>query len=133
MNKSIVKREQEFQSAYKEWKETNNKEAWNIMFYRIYDCCHNIMAKQLIGVRIDPEDFENKLYDATLYVCKRLKENMEIGKLSSYCYLVCKGRLHNPRAQFNDKISYYDNIFETIEMDDSRSVSLEIEELFYDK
>ena len=121
---SIQEREAEFQSAFKEWKETNNKEAWNTIFYRIYDCCHNIMAKQLIGVRIDPEDFENKLYDATLYVCKRLKEGMEIGKLSSYLYLVCKGRLHNPKAQFQDKISYYDNIFEAIEYDQQKEENI---------
>lgn len=108
---TIKEREEEFQDALRLYRETEDKQYWDIMYYRVYDCCHNIAAKKLIGVKLDPSVFEDRLMDATLYVMKRIKEGLNPQKLSSYCYLCVIGRFFSKKAQFEDKIVAVDKFF----------------------
>lgn len=112
----IAKWEAEFQEALKKYRETGEKKYWDIIYYRIYDCCHNIAAKKMVGVKIDPDIFEDRVMDATLYCLKRVKQGLNPGKLSAYTYLCVIGRLYSDRAKFEDRnIEFYDNIFPYVE------------------
>lgn len=112
----LDRREAEFQWALKKYRETGEKQYWDIIYYRIYDCCHNIAAKKMVGIRLDPETFEDRVTDAALYCLKRVKQGLNPGKLSSYCYLCVIGRFYSERAIFEDRnITYVEDIFPYIE------------------
>lgn len=115
--RSLIEREAEFTEALKRWRSNNSDtEAWNVIFYRVHDCCHNIAAKMLKGVRMDPSKFDDRVMDSTLYTLERIKKGTDPAKLSSYCYLVVKGRLYGPKQQFEDKnMQYVPEIFPYLE------------------
>lgn len=120
-NKSVSKeeiaaREKQFQDALAEYRATGSKAAWDCMYFRVADAVHNIAAKKLVGVKLDPEVFEDRCADATLYIMKRIRQGLDPGKLSSYVYLCVIGRFYSEKAKFEDRnIMYVDNIFQTIE------------------
>lgn len=111
----IAKREEQFQEALENWLSTGESKYWDEIYYRVYDACHNITAKMLTGVSIDPERFEDHVMDSTLYTLKRIKQGMKPKKLSSYCYLVCKGIVHGKKTQFQDSIVYLYEYFPSTE------------------
>lgn len=114
---SLIERETEFTEALKRWRSNNyDTEAWNTIYYRVWDCCHNIAAKMLKGVKMDPSKFDDRVMDSTLYTLERIKKGTDPAKLSSYCYLVVKGRLYGPKQQFEDKnMQYVPEIFPYLE------------------
>ena len=113
----LKEREREFSEALTRWRSNNlDKEAWDTIYYRVWDACHNISAKMLRGVRTDPEKFDDRVLDSTLYVLERILKGTNPQKLSSYCYLVCKGRLFGPKQQFEDRrVQYVPELFQYIE------------------
>lgn len=112
----LKEREREFSEALARWRSNKLQKDWDTMYYRVYDCCHNISAKMLRGVRTDPEKFDDRVLDSTLYVLERILKGTNPQKLSSYCYLVCKGRLFGPKQQFEDrKIQYVPELFQYLE------------------
>lgn len=112
----IARREQEFQDALKKYRETGEKKYWDCMYWRVADAVHNIAAKKLVGVKLDPDVFEDRCADATLYVMKRIKQGLNPGKLSSYCYLCVIGRFYSEKARFEDRnVVYVEDIFQYIE------------------
>lgn len=115
--RSLIEREAEFQEALSRWRSNNyDQDAWNTIYYRVWDVCHNIAAKMLKGVRMDPSKFDDRVMDSTLYTLERIKKGTDPAKLSSYCYLVVKGRLYGPKQQFEDRhIQYVPEIFPYLE------------------
>lgn len=108
MSKDLEQREKEFQDAMKKWDSTKEKKYWDIMFLRVMDVCHNIAAKKLVGVRIDPEEFENRWMNAAMYVMSDIQKGRRPEKLSSYCYLRVFKFLYNPSDKQYDKMSSID-------------------------
>lgn len=113
---TLDEREAEFQSALADFRATGSKAAWDKMYYRVYDACHNIAAKKMVGIRLDPEVFEERLLDSVLYCMKRIREGANPEKLSSYCYLCVIGRFQSRKAQFEDRnVMFVNDIFPYIE------------------
>lgn len=121
----LEQREKEFQDAYDKWSETKEKKYWDIMFMRVIDCCHNIAAKKLVGVNIDPDEFENRYMDAAMYVMESILKGVHPSKLSSYCYLRVYKYLYDPKNQNYDKtlkVDFTDKSTETLLKDFSQSL-----------
>lgn len=106
-NLDLKIREEEYQRAIDEYRRTKSKESWELLWRYVMDCCHNICAKKLIGVRIDPDTFEDRVMDSAAYTMRRIREGLNPRKLSSYCYLVCVGRLYGQKALFEDRCIVY--------------------------
>ena len=63
---------------------------------------HNIAAKRLVGISIDPDEFENRYMNAVMLIMNDIKKGVRPRKLSSYCYLRVFKFLYDPINQFYD-------------------------------
>ena len=96
-NKETVKeKERAFQEALREYRVSGSKEAWDSVFFLVFDACKNIAKSKANGIVIN--DLEEKALNATCKVCKNIKEGVNPKKLSSYCYLFTIGEIWSKKA-----------------------------------
>lgn len=107
MNADLQKREEEFQYYWEMYWHTADAKtqnmAWDKMFMLVINCCHNLAAKKLTGVTLDPDEFENRYMDAAMYVMEDIKKGRRPQKLSSYCYLRVYKYLYDAKNQAYDR------------------------------
>lgn len=104
---TLKERENQFQEAWQNyWHQATTKQEmkkwWNVMFERVLDVCHNLAAKKLVGISIDPDEFENRYMNAVMLIMNDIKKGVRPRKLSSYCYLRVYKFLYDPINQFYD-------------------------------
>lgn len=99
----LSEQEQAFQDAYQRWEDSNytDKQAWDIMWFRVRECCHSIAKKLCTGV-YNPH-LEDRADEAVCYYMNRIKrDKIRPRKLSSWCYLGTKGMLYKRKYQYED-------------------------------
>ena len=107
--KPIQEREEEFQTALKEWTETRSKNSWDVMFFHILDCCTNILKKKAVGIRL--KELDETALEAALYCMHLIRDNgARPEKLSSWCYLPVKRYLYSERKKLADKMIMFSDI-----------------------
>ena len=94
---NIKEKELEFQEAQKNWNIFKDLKSWNIMWFRVFDCCKNIAKTKANGIVLP--DLEEKCLDATCKIMQKIKDGYNINKLSSFCYLWVIGELYNKKIQ----------------------------------
>lgn len=99
--------EKRFQDAYSRWEASGkvSKKDWDVMWWCVDLACNNIAKKMLVGITVDPEEFEDRVMQSVCYVMGFIKErSVHPDRLSSYCYLRVKKFLQSPQNQFYDSL-----------------------------
>lgn len=97
--------EDAFQRVQRKWKETGDKESWEMMFILVQNCCRAIAKKKANGVGKTVPNLDEKILDATIMVMRDIKEKgREIEKLSSYCYMRVFATMYAKKTQNWEKL-----------------------------
>lgn len=102
----LTPKEQEsiFQSALKDWIQSNSKPSWDIMFLRVYECCKAIALTKAPGKPF----LEDRAMDATITIMDRIRRGARPSLLSSYCYWPLIGAIQGEKAKREDRELSYD-------------------------
>lgn len=103
-----------FQEAFKKWEDSNyqDKEAWDIMFFRVIEVCLAIGKKIIKGVNCP--QLEDRCMDAAIYFMERIKrDKIHPNKLVNWCYLGVKGFIYKPIYQREDREISLEGYLET--------------------
>lgn len=82
------------------FQETND---WDIKWYCVQFACENLAKKQLKGIHMPPERFEQRVGEAILECMEKIKRGDKPDKLSSWCYWPVRRALWSKAAQQEDK------------------------------
>lgn len=108
-NIPVAEQERIFQEALCSWELTRDKKYWDIMWFRVYECCRSIALRIAPGKPL----IEERALDAAIKIMDRIERlKRHPAKLSAYCYLPTLGELQGPKAVREDRESYYEDITE---------------------
>jgi hypothetical protein len=76
---------------------------WSIKWYCVTFACENLAKKQLQGINIGPEKFEQRVGEAVFECMEKIKRGDKPDKLSSWCYWPVRRALWSKSAIQEDR------------------------------
>ena len=93
--------EEQFQIELKEYRESQSKKSWELMWHLVSYCCSDLAKLKLKGV-VCP-DFEGKVTDATIKCMQKILDGENPKKLSSFCYYPVIGVIWDRKLQKEER------------------------------
>ena len=119
-----------FKDALVHWVEYKDKESWDKIFIRVYECCIAICKSKAYGINIPRLD--EKALDAATYVCDLINRgNRPSGKLVTFCALQCNKFLYDEKLQHSEREVQLSAIEDDRFIEENRLINIEEENEYW--